>query len=118
MHDVPRNRSHYWHGAYSQKSEHPFSPAITSLPYPALRLVFHYVIVHTHTQGKNIANMEMEMGWNKRSAYSTGSVDQELLRCNAYLVTENHILRKRFQGRVRLNDGERKTLAEMGKQLG
>ena len=46
-------------------------------------------------------------------AYITGSVDQELLLCNAYLATENRILRKQIQGRVRLSDGERKTLAEM-----
>ena len=48
----------------------------------------------------------------------TGSVDQELLLRNEYLVTENRILRKQLQGRVRLSDGERKTLAEIGKQLG
>jgi putative transposase len=45
-------------------------------------------------------------------------VDQELLRRNAYLVTENRILRQQIQGRIRLSDGERKTLAELGKQLG
>jgi putative transposase len=51
-------------------------------------------------------------------AYITGSVDQELLRCNEYLVTENRILRKQIRGRVPLSDGERKTLAEIGQQLG
>jgi putative transposase len=45
-------------------------------------------------------------------------VDQELLRRNAYLVTENRILRQQIQGRIRLSDGERKTLVELGKQLG
>jgi hypothetical protein len=45
-------------------------------------------------------------------------VDQELLLRNAYLVTENRILRQQIQGRVRLSDGERKTLAKLGKQLG
>jgi transposase len=58
------------------------------------------------------------MDWKRLLAYITGSVDQELLRRNAYLVTENRILRKQIQGRVRLSDGERKTLAEIGKQLG
>jgi transposase InsO family protein len=48
----------------------------------------------------------------------TGSVDQELLLRNAYLVTENRILRQQITGRVRLSDGERKTLAELGKRLG
>ena len=33
-------------------------------------------------------------------------------------MTENRILRNQIQGRVRLTDGERKTLAEIGKKLG
>jgi transposase InsO family protein len=40
-----------------------------------------------------------------------------LLR-NEYLVTENRILRQQIRGRVRLSDGERKTLANLGKRLG
>jgi transposase len=47
-------------------------------------------------------------------AYITGSVDQELLLCNEYLVTENRILRNQITGHVRLTDGERKTLVEIG----
>src|SRR6266478_4928998 len=35
-----------------------------------------------------------------------------------YLVTENRILRNQIKGRVRLSDGERRTLAEMGQKLG
>src|SRR4029453_9856005 len=50
--------------------------------------------------------------------YITGSVDQELLVRNAYLVRENRILRQQITGCVRLSDGERKTLAELGKRLG
>jgi len=45
-------------------------------------------------------------------------VDQELLLRNEYLVTENRILRNQITGRVRLSDGERKTLAEIGQKLG
>jgi transposase InsO family protein len=48
----------------------------------------------------------------------TGSVDQELLCRNEYLAAENRILRTQLQGRVRLTDGDRKTLAEIGKRLG
>jgi putative transposase len=48
----------------------------------------------------NIAGMEREMGWKKLLAYITGSVDQELMLRNAYLVTENCILRKQIQGHV------------------
>src|SRR5262245_14806418 len=58
------------------------------------------------------------MDWKHLLAYITGSVDQELLVRNEYLVTENRILRQQIPGHVRLSDGERKTLAEIGKQLG
>jgi len=33
-------------------------------------------------------------------------------------VTENRILRHQITGRVRLTDGERKTLADIGQKLG
>jgi len=58
------------------------------------------------------------MSWKTLLAYITGTVDQELLVRNAYLVTENRILRNQIKGRVRLSDGERKTLAEIGQKLG
>jgi putative transposase len=58
------------------------------------------------------------MDWKQLLAYITGSVDQELLLRNEYLVTENRLLRQQIPGRVRLSDGERKTLAEIGKRLG
>jgi putative transposase len=47
-----------------------------------------------------------------------GSVDQELLRRNEYLVTENRILRQQITGRMHLTDVERQTLAELGHTLG
>ena len=37
---------------------------------------------------------------------------------STWLVTENRILRNQITGRVRLTDGERKTLAEIGQKLG
>ena len=58
------------------------------------------------------------MDWKHLLAYITGTVDQELLLRNEYLVTENRILRNQITGRVRLTDGERKTLAEIGHKLG
>jgi putative transposase len=58
------------------------------------------------------------MEWKHLLAYITGSVDEELLLRNEYLVTENRILRQQSTGRVSLSDGERKTLAEIGKRLG
>src|SRR2546421_2589792 len=58
------------------------------------------------------------MDWKTLLAYITGTVDQELLLRNEYLMTENRILRNQIKGRVRLTDGERKTLAEIGQKLG
>jgi transposase InsO family protein len=58
------------------------------------------------------------MDWKQLLAYITGTVDQELLLRNEYLVTENRILRSQITGRVRLTDGERKTLATIGQKLG
>jgi transposase InsO family protein len=58
------------------------------------------------------------MDWKHLLAYITGTVDQELLLRNEYLVTENRILRNQLKGRVRLRDGERKALAEIGQKLG
>ena len=51
------------------------------------------------------------MDWKHLLAYITGTVDQELLLRNEYLVTENRILRHQIKGRVCLRDDERKTLA-------
>src|SRR3989442_10755382 len=62
--------------------------------------------------------VERAMSWTKLLTYITGSVDQELLLRNEYLVTENRMLRNQLQGRVRLTDAERKTLAEIGMKLG
>jgi len=58
------------------------------------------------------------MDWKHLLASITGTVDQEVLLRNAYLVTENRMLRHQITGRVRLTDAERKTLAELGYKLG
>src|SRR5258706_7664912 len=57
------------------------------------------------------------MEWKTLLAYITGTVDQELLLRNEYLVTENRILRNQIKGRVHLSDGERKALAVIGQKL-
>lgn len=54
----------------------------------------------------------------KLLAYITDSVDEELLLRNEYLVTENRILRRQIEGRLRLTDEDRRTLVEIGKRLG
>ena len=58
------------------------------------------------------------MDWKTLLAYITGTVDQELLLRNEYLVTENRILRNQLTSRVRLTDAERMILAEIGQKLG
>jgi len=58
------------------------------------------------------------MDWTHVLAYITGTVDQESLLRNEYLVTENRVLRNQIKGRVPLSYGARKALAEIGKKLG
>jgi putative transposase len=58
------------------------------------------------------------MDWPRILAYITGTVDQELLVRNEYLVAENRILREQVNGRLLLSDSEKKTLAEIGYRLG
>src|SRR5262249_47592979 len=58
------------------------------------------------------------MDWKTLLAYIAGSVDDELLLRNEYLVAENRILRRQLKGRIQLTDAERATLAEIGKKLG
>src|SRR5262245_31668970 len=58
------------------------------------------------------------MDWKQLLAYITGTVAQELLLRNEYLVTENRILRDQLKGRIRLRDGERQALAEIGYRRG
>jgi hypothetical protein len=58
------------------------------------------------------------MDWKHLLASITRSVDEELRLRNAYLVTENRILRQQMTGRVPLSDGDRLALAEIGQKLG
>jgi hypothetical protein len=47
------------------------------------------------------------MNWKRLLAYITGSVDQELVLRNEYLLTENRILKNQIKGRLRLTHLER-----------
>ncbi len=58
------------------------------------------------------------MNWKRMLATISGSVDQELLLRNEYLVTENRILKNQIKGRLQLTDPERISLAEIGQCLG
>src|SRR5450631_4804046 len=59
-----------------------------------------------------------DMEWARTLAYITGTVDQELLLRNEYLIAENRILKAQLNGRLRLSDAERATLGEIGRRLG
>jgi putative transposase len=59
-----------------------------------------------------------ETTWARLFAYVTGLVNQELLLQNEYLAAENSILKAHSPRNLRLSDGERSTLAEIGKRLG
>ena len=58
------------------------------------------------------------MDWVRILAYITGTVDQELLLRNEYLVAENRILKAQLNTPLRLTDAERITLAEIARRLG
>jgi len=58
------------------------------------------------------------MTWKRLLAFITGSVDEEFILQNEYLVTENLVLRRQLQGRLKLTDCERISLAKIGKRLG
>src|SRR5713226_4702323 len=62
--------------------------------------------------------MADKKNWLPLLAYVTGSINQELLLRNEYLTAENHILKSRIKGRLRLSDGESAALAGIAKRLG
>lgn len=51
------------------------------------------------------------MDWARMLACITGTVDQELLLRNEYLVAENRILKAQLKTPLRLTDAKRATLA-------
>jgi hypothetical protein len=58
------------------------------------------------------------MEWARILAHIAGTVDQQLLLRNEYLVAEDRILKPQLQGRLRLSDAERARLGEIGHRLG
>src|SRR5881628_2723388 len=95
-----------------------FPQEVTPLSSPALRLVFRFPLIHTQHDNRRQSLRGETMDWKQLLAYITGTVDQELLLRNEYLVSENRILRSQIKGRLRLSDGERMALAEIGQKLG
>lgn len=47
-----------------------------------------------------------------------GAINESSLRRLEYVLAENKILRKQIRGSVKMNDADRRTLAEVGKKLG
>jgi hypothetical protein len=62
--------------------------------------------------------MAGKKNWLQLLAYVTGSINQEVLLRNEYLLAENHILKSQIKGRLRLSDGEKATLAGIAKRVG
>jgi len=58
------------------------------------------------------------MDWKTLLACITGSMEEQCLLRNAYVIEENRSLRNQRAGRVQLTDAERQTLAAIGKKLG
>ncbi|MGI9295632.1 MAG: hypothetical protein ACR2PS_16755 [Pseudomonadales bacterium] len=56
--------------------------------------------------------------WVRILAYITGTVDQDLLLRNEYLVAANRILKAQLKTRLLLSDVEKATLAEIAHRLG
>jgi hypothetical protein len=54
------------------------------------------------------------MEWARILAHITGTVDQELLLRNEYLIAENRILKAQLQRRPKLSNAERAKLSEIG----
>jgi uncharacterized membrane protein len=57
------------------------------------------------------------MYWARILAYVTGTVDQELLARNEYLVAENRIMKAQLKGRLKLSDAEREALGGIGHRV-
>jgi transposase InsO family protein len=64
--------------------------------------------------------MKKSVGWPglRILAYAGGLINQELLLRCEYLAEENRILKGHIEGRLRLTDADRRSLAEIGHRLG
>ena len=68
--------------------------------------------------GSRIREQEGRYGVGTYPGLHHGTVDQELLLRNEYLVAENRILKAQLKERLRLSDAERAKLGEIGHRLG
>ena len=58
------------------------------------------------------------MPWKKMLAHVSGSIEAAVLKQNEYLREENRTLLGQVEGRLRLTDAERRSLAEKAVALG
>ena len=82
-----------------------------------LLLILDLSMTNHQGQSRETWGGNCQLDWKTLLAYISGSVNEELLLRNEYLVAENRILRNQIKGRVQLSDAERQTLAEIGKKL-
>ena len=85
---------------------------------PSPYLAFHLDMPDTHHQRAATIVVEWPMDWKPLLVHITGFLDEELRLRNAYLAVGNRILRTQIRRRVQFTDAERKTLVEIGEQLG
>ena len=78
-----------------------FPLKVKPLASPVPRLVFRFPLTHTQRQEGWQSLRGETMDWKHLLASITGTVDQELLLRNEYLVTENRILCNQLKGRSR-----------------
>jgi hypothetical protein len=74
-------------------------------PLPAHTLISSGDAPYSLAKEATGTEVDRHMDWKQPLVYIIGTVDQELLLCNAYLVTENCILRNQLQDRVSCPEG-------------
>ena len=72
---------------------------VIPLPRSLITVRYHFVGIEGAHRGSVGGGGEL-MEWARILAYITGTVDQELLLRNEYLVAENRILKGQLQGGV------------------
>jgi hypothetical protein len=85
-------------------------------PQPAWRCRASVVTLLRSIMGRRlrIGGEGKRMEWTRILAHITGTVDQELMLRNEYLIAENRILKAQLQGRPRLSNADRAKLSEIG----
>jgi len=83
-----------------KKLEPGLTGEVTIQPLLAPRLDFSCAMSHSSPPVcEETVEGDRRMDWKTLLAYITGTVDQELLMRNEYLVTGNRILRNQLKGR-------------------